>query len=166
MNGLDDLRAWTLRGAIQQHIDVYVSQTTFSEVQRAFPYMVSEEFASGGGDVPEVKWHIFEDGVPIVLEESGIEVLPLPGAFIRLHSYHIRDFVSSAPRPVLYADRAKRLSPDTCCHIAFHTHCAGIAHPRARPCCYTAAFFPALYLPCFSRATHSFVYGGRLAYSR
>ena len=80
MNGLDDLRAWTLRGVIQQHIDVYVSQTTFSEVQRAFPYMVSKEYASGGGDVPEVKWHIFEDSVPIVLEESGIEILPLPGA--------------------------------------------------------------------------------------
>jgi len=78
MNGLDDLRAWTLRGIIQSHIDVYVSQATFFEVQRAFPYMVSKEFASGGGDVPEVKWHIFEEGVPFVLEESGIEILPFP----------------------------------------------------------------------------------------
>jgi hypothetical protein len=51
MNGLDDLRAWTLRGAIQKHIDLYVSQTTFEEVQRSFPYLVAKEFASGGGDV-------------------------------------------------------------------------------------------------------------------
>lgn len=42
---------WTLGSAIQQHIDVYVSQATFREVQRAFPYLVAKEFASGGGDV-------------------------------------------------------------------------------------------------------------------
>jgi hypothetical protein len=40
-----------LKGAIQQFIDVYVSQATFAEVERAFPYMVAREFASGGGDV-------------------------------------------------------------------------------------------------------------------
>jgi hypothetical protein len=51
MNGLDDLRAWTLLGAIQKHIDVYLSQTTFEEVQRNFPYLVAKEFASGGGAV-------------------------------------------------------------------------------------------------------------------
>lgn len=38
-------------GAIQSHIDVYVSEATLGEVNRAFPYMVSKEFASGGGDV-------------------------------------------------------------------------------------------------------------------
>ena len=42
---------WTLGKAIQEHIDVYVSQTTFEEIQRSFPYLVSKEFASGGGDV-------------------------------------------------------------------------------------------------------------------
>lgn len=68
MNGLDDLRGkipfahiassliqhgvgWTLKGAIQSHVDVYVSQATLGEVNRSFPYMVSKEFASGGGDV-------------------------------------------------------------------------------------------------------------------
>lgn len=40
-----------MKGAIQQHIDVYVSQATFREIQRAFPYLVAKEFASGGGDV-------------------------------------------------------------------------------------------------------------------
>lgn len=69
MNGLDDLRGssvleiqrkaylliafegWTLGNAIQSHIDVYVSQETFTEVNRSFPYLVAKEFASGGGDV-------------------------------------------------------------------------------------------------------------------
>lgn len=68
MNGLDDLRGddvrsmvacrfvdervvWTLGGAIQKHIDVYVSRETLAEIERAFPYLVAKEFASGGGDV-------------------------------------------------------------------------------------------------------------------
>jgi hypothetical protein len=42
---------WTLRGVIQDHIDVYVSLDTFTEVKRSFPYLVAKEFASGGGDV-------------------------------------------------------------------------------------------------------------------
>ena len=46
---------WTLDNAIQQHIDIYVSQATFREVQRAFPYLVAREFASGGGDVRSPK---------------------------------------------------------------------------------------------------------------
>ncbi len=44
---------WTLRGSIQKFIDVYASQATFTEVERSFPYMVSREYASGGGDVSE-----------------------------------------------------------------------------------------------------------------
>ncbi|KAI0274895.1 beta-lactamase-like protein [Gloeopeniophorella convolvens] len=76
MNGLDDLRGWTLRGSIQQYIDVYVSQATFTEVERSFPYMVAREFASGGGDIPEFKWHIFEDKVPIDVADSGIFFTP------------------------------------------------------------------------------------------
>lgn len=42
---------WTLNGNIQPFIDIYVSLATFKEVQRAFPYLVCREFASGGGDV-------------------------------------------------------------------------------------------------------------------
>ena len=42
---------WTLNENIQAHIDIYTSHSTFIEVQRAFPYLVSREFASGGGDV-------------------------------------------------------------------------------------------------------------------
>jgi hypothetical protein len=75
-----------------------VSQATFAEVERAFPYMVAREFASGGGDVrgpqydalvitfmpfisqiPEFKWHIFEDKVPIDIADSGILITPFEG---------------------------------------------------------------------------------------
>jgi len=74
MNGLDDLRGWTLRGAIQKHIDVYVSRETLAEIKRTFPYLVAKEFASGGGDVPEFKWHIIEDKVPF--EIDGMRIMP------------------------------------------------------------------------------------------
>ena len=40
-----------MHGAIQPYIDVYVSMDTYDEVKRAFPYLISKEFASGGGDV-------------------------------------------------------------------------------------------------------------------
>ena len=92
-----------MRGAIQQFIDVYVSQATFAEVERAFPYMVAREFASGGGDVrgsqynalvtsftsfvsqiPEFKWHIFEDKVPIDVADSGILITPFEGRTVAL----------------------------------------------------------------------------------
>lgn len=76
MNGLDDLRGWTLGGAIQTRIDVYVSQSTFFEVQRSFPYLVSREFASGGGDVPDFEWHIIEDKVPFEIKDTGVQITP------------------------------------------------------------------------------------------
>ncbi|KAG1826258.1 beta-lactamase-like protein [Suillus subaureus] len=99
MNGLDDLRGWTLGGAIQTHIDVYVSLSTFHEVQRSFPYLVSKEFASGGGDVscsfvysviifdmhhrgkqvPDFEWHIIEDKVPFEIKDTGVQITPFIG---------------------------------------------------------------------------------------
>lgn len=94
-----------MKGTIQQFIDVYVSQATFAEVERAFPYMVAREFASGGGDVrgsqcnalvltfltfvsqiPEFKWHIFEDKVPIDVADSGILITPFEGRTVALLS--------------------------------------------------------------------------------
>ncbi|KAF8845359.1 hypothetical protein BDN67DRAFT_987068 [Paxillus ammoniavirescens] len=90
MNGLDDLRGWTLGGAIQQHIDIYVSQTIFKEIQRTFPYLVSREFASGGGDVPEFEWHIIEDKVPFEIKDTGIRVTPFS-------VHHGRLFTTSPP---------------------------------------------------------------------
>ncbi|KAH9891002.1 beta-lactamase-like protein [Cubamyces lactineus] len=81
MNGLDDLRGWTLHGAIQPYIDVYVSMDTYDEVKRAFPYLISKEFASGGGDVPEFNWHIIDDRAPFQLHDTGIWIHPFNGAF-------------------------------------------------------------------------------------
>jgi glyoxylase-like metal-dependent hydrolase (beta-lactamase superfamily II) len=40
MNGLDDLRGWTLGAAIQDHIDIYLTRATFEAVERCFPYLV------------------------------------------------------------------------------------------------------------------------------
>lgn len=77
INGLDDLRAWTLDSAIQPHIDIYLSRETFEEVQKAFPYLVSKDHASGGGGVPAFKWHIIKDNAPFEIEGTGIQVLPL-----------------------------------------------------------------------------------------
>lgn len=68
MNGLDDLRgeatcslpwilahqrsiAWTLKKAIQESIDVYLSSRTYEAVKTSFPYLVSSEFATGCGAV-------------------------------------------------------------------------------------------------------------------
>ncbi|KAF8334087.1 uncharacterized protein EI90DRAFT_3015136 [Cantharellus anzutake] len=42
---------WTLRGILQDHIDVHLSRATYEEVKRAFPYLIAKEFATGGGDV-------------------------------------------------------------------------------------------------------------------
>ncbi|KAI0702421.1 beta-lactamase-like protein [Cytidiella melzeri] len=102
MNGLDDLRGWTLGGAIQPHVDLYVSMHTFREVQRAFPYLVSKEFASGGGDVPEFKWHIIEDRVHFEIENTGIKIMPFT-------VHHGRIF-SSAP-PLEFCPTPSSLSP-------------------------------------------------------
>ncbi|KAK7049089.1 beta-lactamase-like protein [Favolaschia claudopus] len=76
MNGLDDLRAWTLYGLIQAHVDIYLSQETFEAVQRCFPYLVSHQFASGGGDVSALNWHIINDKVPFEINDTGIQVIP------------------------------------------------------------------------------------------
>ncbi|KAI1797581.1 beta-lactamase-like protein [Ganoderma leucocontextum] len=77
MNGLDDLRGWTLHGAIQPYVDIYLSKETFEAVKVAFPYLVKKEFASGGGDVPEFRWHPYvTDRQPFEIGDTGITVKP------------------------------------------------------------------------------------------
>ncbi|TDL28865.1 hypothetical protein BD410DRAFT_781421 [Rickenella mellea] len=105
MNGLDDLRGWTLHEAIQSHIDIYVSKATFVEVERAFPYLVSKEFASGGGDVPEFKWHIIEDKIPFELEDTGIFVTPF--------SVHHGRLFTVLPTPAAYLPTPNYTAPST-----------------------------------------------------
>jgi len=76
VNGLDDLRGWTLRNAIQPHIDVYLTSQTFTEVNRSFPYLVDKSFGSGGGDLPDFQWHIIEGHTPFIIR--GLSILPFP----------------------------------------------------------------------------------------
>ncbi|KAJ7225924.1 beta-lactamase-like protein [Mycena pura] len=93
VNGLDDLRAWTLGKRIQPHIDLYVSKATFQDIKRMFPYLVSREFATGGGDVcsaynkysrrshqlqiPEFVWHVcIENALPFEIQDTSIMVTP------------------------------------------------------------------------------------------
>ncbi|OAV98931.1 hypothetical protein PTTG_03970 [Puccinia triticina 1-1 BBBD Race 1] len=75
INGLDDLRAWTLDAVIQATIPIYCNQSTFDEVAKIFPYMVNPGGGTGGGDVPAFQWHIIESDVPFEL--LGVQVSPL-----------------------------------------------------------------------------------------
>ncbi|GAA6044114.1 hypothetical protein JCM8097_003217 [Rhodosporidiobolus ruineniae] len=87
--GLDDLRGWTLRGAIQPSIPIYLTQDTFTEVSKAFPYLTNAGKATGGGDIPALTWQIFDDRTPF--EVCGIEVVPLP--------VHHGKFFTTPPSP-------------------------------------------------------------------
>ncbi|CEL52305.1 Putative hydrolase C777,06c OS=Schizosaccharomyces pombe (strain 972 / ATCC 24843) GN=SPCC777.06c PE=4 SV=1 [Rhizoctonia solani AG-1 IB] len=77
VNGLDDLRGWTLNKSIQSHIDVYVSAFTFKEVQKSFPYLVAKEFATGGGDIPEFRWHIIKENEPFRVDGVDFDITPI-----------------------------------------------------------------------------------------
>ncbi|BGP43963.1 hypothetical protein JCM10450v2_008177 [Rhodotorula kratochvilovae] len=87
--GLDDLRGWTLRGAIQASIPIYLTQETFGEVSRAFPYLTNLGKATGGGDVPALTWHIFDENEPFEL--FGVKITPLP--------VHHGKFFTTPPSP-------------------------------------------------------------------
>lgn len=83
-NGLDDLRSWTLKGIIQDHIDIYLSTECFDEIKRAFPYLVSKGFATGGGDVPDFRWHIIEPNAPFSIgAEDEFWITPIYGTCAR-----------------------------------------------------------------------------------
>ncbi|KAI8817804.1 beta-lactamase-like protein, partial [Fimicolochytrium jonesii] len=79
MLGLDDLRQWTIGGkhlCVQDHIDVYLSPQTMGVVSSSFPYLVDKGKATGGGDVPSLRFHVFEAGIDkFVVGE--LEVVPL-----------------------------------------------------------------------------------------
>lgn len=85
--GLDDLRSWTLGSFIQPYIDVYCSNSTMVEIAKTFPYLVNKGDATGGGDLPEFRWHAFDEDKPFIIEAcDGVQVTPLPvehGRFFR-----------------------------------------------------------------------------------
>ncbi|KAI9012558.1 beta-lactamase-like protein [Phycomyces nitens] len=75
MNGIDDLRQWTLHGAIQKNIDIYLSPETMDTVSSTFPYLVDSIHATGGGDVATFKYHIFDPKKSFSI--SGLDFTPL-----------------------------------------------------------------------------------------
>lgn len=81
--GLDDLRAWTIGGSnysVQDSIDIYLDQETFEVVERAFPYIVDTNQATGGGEVPAVQFHIIgskDKGYKNVIIDDELVVEPI-----------------------------------------------------------------------------------------
>lgn len=57
--GLDDLREWCMR--LGTAIPVYLNKPTYEAVAASFPYLVDKSFASGGGDVPTLRFHVVDD---------------------------------------------------------------------------------------------------------
>ncbi|KAF8744205.1 RINT-1 / TIP-1 family, partial [Rhizoctonia solani] len=68
---------WTLKKSIQAYIDIYVSAFTFKEVQKSFPYLVAKEFATGGGDIPEFRWHIIKENEPFRVDGVDFDITPI-----------------------------------------------------------------------------------------
>ncbi|CAG8505065.1 7799_t:CDS:10 [Dentiscutata heterogama] len=76
INGLDDLRAWTLHKIIQEQISIYTTIETLDNVKISFPYLVDTSQATGGGDIPSFKWNVIDSKRPFTIE--GLEFTPLP----------------------------------------------------------------------------------------
>ncbi|CAG8446847.1 3676_t:CDS:2 [Cetraspora pellucida] len=76
INGLDDLRAWTLHNIIQDHVPIYLTANTLDAVKACFPYLVDTSQATGGGDLPTFQWNIIDSKCPFTIE--GLEFIPLP----------------------------------------------------------------------------------------
>lgn len=100
-NGLDDLREWC--GRQGGSIPIYLSQTTFETVSQSFPYLVDKTKASGGGDLPSLKFIIVEEECEFEVE--GIHVKTLPGEFASL-------------RVILIASASWQLLPRYSCRSA------------------------------------------------
>ncbi|OMJ21924.1 putative hydrolase [Smittium culicis] len=73
--GLDDLRQWTTHK--NNSLNVFLNQETFDVIASTFPYIVDTSKATGGGEVPSLRFNIFENDS--VVEVFGIEFTPLPG---------------------------------------------------------------------------------------
>lgn len=82
--GLDHLRAWTIGRAVQTHVDVYLSPTTYDVVSQMFPYLADPRKATGGGGVGQLRWHIIDPQQPSFTisppGKSPVDVVPLPVA--------------------------------------------------------------------------------------
>ncbi|KAG9290330.1 hypothetical protein G9A89_007061 [Geosiphon pyriformis] len=76
INGLDDLRAWTLQKVIQEYIPIYLTKITKNHIEKTFPYIIDESKATGGGDIPSFRFHEIDTLDPFIVE--GLQFIPLP----------------------------------------------------------------------------------------
>ncbi|GAA6057201.1 hypothetical protein JCM3770_004375, partial [Rhodotorula araucariae] len=91
IDGLDDLRAWTYKAAVEQTIPIYCTATTYAYIAAAFAYMTSKAAASGGGAVPSFEWHIMPDNED--WEVCGVTITPFP--------LHHGVYFTTPPKPLL-----------------------------------------------------------------
>ncbi|KAI8985401.1 beta-lactamase-like protein [Pilobolus umbonatus] len=73
--GMDDLRGWTLGGAIQSVIHVHLAPETMDTVALTFPFLVDSKMATGGGEVADFRYHVFDPTKSFTIQ--GLEFTPL-----------------------------------------------------------------------------------------
>ncbi|GAA5861162.1 hypothetical protein JCM3774_002212 [Rhodotorula dairenensis] len=76
IDGLDDLRAWTYKSAIENTIPIYCTRVTYDAIAAGFPYMISKAAASGGGALPSFDWHIMPEDQDWII--CGLTITPFP----------------------------------------------------------------------------------------
>jgi hypothetical protein len=76
---MDDLRAWTTDPLFGTgSIPVYLHIDTMEAVKQMFPYCVETSKATGGGLVPSLTYHVFDNDTQ-AFEVCGVPVIPLQG---------------------------------------------------------------------------------------
>ncbi|KAM0752994.1 hypothetical protein T439DRAFT_286230 [Meredithblackwellia eburnea MCA 4105] len=91
IDGLDDLRAWTFKSAIEKTIPIYLNQATYDAIAESFRYMTDKKAASGGGALPSFKWKIMPNNDTWWVE--GVKITPLP--------VHHGIYFTSPPSPLI-----------------------------------------------------------------
>ncbi|KAI8071338.1 beta-lactamase-like protein [Gongronella butleri] len=76
IGGLDDLRMLTNHG-VQPKVDLFLCPDTMEVVQRSYPFLVSAEFATGGGDVATFQFHVFDPSKSILIHDLQLDPLPV-----------------------------------------------------------------------------------------
>lgn len=77
MFGLDDLRHFTGHGSIQTQVDIWADQLTTKVIKEAFPYLVDQDGATGGGFVSNLKFHNIDHENAFIVGELKITPLPV-----------------------------------------------------------------------------------------
>jgi phosphoribosyl 1,2-cyclic phosphodiesterase len=87
--GMDDLRQWTIGAKIQKSVDIYLNDETLGVVSGAYPYMVDKTRATGGGDVPSLRFHVIGTEPFTLFEELVVTPLPVEhGQFTHGEPYY------------------------------------------------------------------------------